>query len=876
MKQKLIHTLLVLITGAFMLLGLTNFKNNKILMPIAESDIDLAKDTLNKKEEVKSNKKLKQRSQNGSYNYGEALQKAILFYEFQRSGKLDQNSLRNNWRGDSGLEDGADVGLDLTGGWYDAGDHVKFGLPMSYTVSMLGWAIYEYEEAFEETGQLNFLLDEIKWATDYLIKCHPSPNEFYYQVGNGHADHAWWGPAEVLAMERPAYKVDKNNPGSTVTGQTAASLAISSIIFKDVDPDYSKLCLKHAKELFEFADSTKSDAGYIAANGFYDSWSGFYDELAWAACWLYLATGDTAYLNKAESYVDYWEREGQSDKIAYKWAHCWDDVHYGTALLLARITNKDLYKEAIEIHLDYWTTGYNGERISYSPGGMAYLDQWGNLRYATTTAFLAFIYSDWENCSKNRVKIYQEFAESQINYVLGDNPRNGSYIVGFGENSPQAPHHRTAHGSWADSQSVPNKHRHVLYGALVGGPDQNDNYNDDIGDYVSNEVACDYNAGLVGALAKMYLLYGGEVDPNFKAIETPEDEIFVEASVNTSSNNFVEIKAILNNQSAWPARVVDQVSFRYYLDLSELEGIDLNNIKTQINYHEGAKISELKHLKDNIYYVEIDFSGTKIYPGGQSSYKKEVQFRISAPDGSSWNSDNDFSYTGLTTGTPVKTEYIPVYEKGKLIYGKEPFATASNISSNKKDDSYALENKNKEKALEEKNNINKEDQNNTDQNNNKSQSVVNSGDIKIQAYNTIKDSNSNTLYPKLKLINSGKDAIDLSKLTILYYFTKDDEKELAFWCDWSSVGTSNVKGKFASVKSQKNNADTYLEISFVQGAGIINPGEELEIQIRIAKTDWSSFNQSNDYSFNSSATDYVDWDKITIYVSNQLRWGIEP
>ena len=155
MKQKLIHTLLVLITGAFMLLGLTNFKNNKILMPIAESDIDLAKDTLNKKEEVKSNKKLKQRSQNGSYNYGEALQKAIFFYEFQRSGKLDQNSLRNNWRGDSGLEDGADVGLDLTGGWYDAGDHVKFGLPMSYTVNV-GWAIYEYEEAFEETGQLNF------------------------------------------------------------------------------------------------------------------------------------------------------------------------------------------------------------------------------------------------------------------------------------------------------------------------------------------------------------------------------------------------------------------------------------------------------------------------------------------------------------------------------------------------------------------------------------------------------------------------------------------------------------------------------------------------------------------------------------------------
>lgn len=65
------------------------------------------------------------------HNYAELLQKSLLFYEAQRSGRLPENS-RLNWRGDSGLEDGKDVGLDLTGGWYDAGDHVKFGLPMAY------------------------------------------------------------------------------------------------------------------------------------------------------------------------------------------------------------------------------------------------------------------------------------------------------------------------------------------------------------------------------------------------------------------------------------------------------------------------------------------------------------------------------------------------------------------------------------------------------------------------------------------------------------------------------------------------------------------------------------------------------------------------
>ncbi|HHX18448.1 MAG TPA: endoglucanase, partial [Clostridium sp.] len=96
-----------------------------------------------------------------NFNYGEALQKAILFYEFQMSGKLPDN-MRTNWRGDSCLEDGSDVGLDLTGGWFDAGDHVKFNLPMAYTATTLAWAVYEYEDALKRSGQLPYLKQQIK------------------------------------------------------------------------------------------------------------------------------------------------------------------------------------------------------------------------------------------------------------------------------------------------------------------------------------------------------------------------------------------------------------------------------------------------------------------------------------------------------------------------------------------------------------------------------------------------------------------------------------------------------------------------------------------------------------------------------------------
>ncbi len=129
------------------------------------------------------------RAQAPAFNYAKALQKAIFFYEAQRSGDLPTSN-RVVWRGDSGLTDGADVGKDLTGGWYDAGDHVKFGFPMAASVTMPAWGVVEYRDAYSNAGQLDEILDNIKWATDYFIKAHTAPNEFYGQVGKGDTDHA--------------------------------------------------------------------------------------------------------------------------------------------------------------------------------------------------------------------------------------------------------------------------------------------------------------------------------------------------------------------------------------------------------------------------------------------------------------------------------------------------------------------------------------------------------------------------------------------------------------------------------------------------------------------------------------------------------------
>ncbi|MDP4179919.1 MAG: glycoside hydrolase family 9 protein [Bacillota bacterium] len=620
------------------------------------------------------------------FNYAEALQKGIMFYEFQRSGKLPDNK-RNNWRGDSGLNDGADVGLDLTGGWYDAGDHVKFNLPMAYTATMLSWSVYENRDAYTKSGQLNYILDNIKWATDYIIKCHPSANVYYYQVGDGNADHKWWGPAECMQMARPAVKVDSANPGSAVVGEAAAALAAASAIFKATDPTYAALCLKHAKELFTFADTTRSDKGYTAAASFYDSWSGFYDELTWASTWLYLATNDSTFLDKAQSYEPNWARENQSTTIKFKWAQCWDDKLMGSLLLLARATNKSLYKECIERHLDFWTTGSEGSKVKYTPKGLAWLDTWGSLRYATTEGFLATVYAKWSGADATKASVYKSFAKSQIDYALGSSGR--SYVVGFGTNPPQHPHHRTAHSSWSDQQTTPEYHRHVLYGALVGGPDSGDAYTDDIKNYTCNEVACDYNAGFVALLSSMVGDYGGTPIANFNAIEKPtNDEFYVETSINGQGPNYIEIKSLTNNKSGWPARVADKLSFRYYIDITEAvkAGYKASDMKVSLNYNQGSTAFGLIPYDENknIYYVEINFAGTKIFPGGQSDYKKEVQFRISGPqDTKFWDNSNDFSFTGVApTGTaPSLNKNVPVYDDGVKIFGNEPYESSSNPSS---------------------------------------------------------------------------------------------------------------------------------------------------------------------------------------------------
>ncbi len=454
-------------------------------------------------------------------SYQKALELSLLFYEANRSGDLDEASNRIPWRGDSGLNDGRDgiyfgdsapanlqsgVSLDLTGGYHDAGDHVKFGLPLASTLSTLAWGGIEFADGYQIAGQTDELLSTVKWGTDYLLKAHQvdsnGKTEFFIaQVGDGQADHALWSSPESQSIPRPALAITAEKPGSDVAAASAAALASASVLFRDNgEIAYADQLLSNAQSLFDFAVTYqgKYSDSIPSVQPFYNSWSGFQDELAYGGLWLARgleAAGQDGSGYQLEAQDRYHSLIGGLNKA---WAPNWDDASYGTAVMLAKDLNDQRALGDVSSWLDSWVSGEQGPQIT--EGGLRFVDQWGSLRYSANTAMLAGVVAD---SITNPGGAYSELAVNSIDYILGDNPRESSYIVGFGENSPQQPHHRAASGVGWDEFNSSEANEYVLYGALVGGPNSADDfaYNDQRWDYISNEVAIDYNSGLTGALA---------------------------------------------------------------------------------------------------------------------------------------------------------------------------------------------------------------------------------------------------------------------------------------------------------------------------------------------------------------------------------------
>ena len=574
-------------------------------------------------------------------NYAEALQKSLYFYDCQRSGKLPAG-FRVPWRGDSCLNDGADLRRDLSGGWYDAGDHVKSTISTGYAMTMLAWGLLENREVYRKTCQEKWLLDSLRHAVDYTLRGflndEPGKYELVLQIGRTEGsrhDHSVWVPAEVVdrVTDRPTYRVTVKVPGPDVAGHLTAGWAACSVAFRNAgESELADQLLNQARKLFRSADEFRGQSGKhllpdgtIGSGVLYRDLVNSADKVAWAACWLHVAeiaakTPEYSgkFLERAQAIVA--TEAYQQEYLGKHWAEfSMFRVDKGVSLLLARLTRDRAAAREVSQFLDWWTIGV-GDKVKYTPGGLAWRQEWGPLRFAANTSWFAMLWADRiAPVVAPRTERLRAFAKRQVGYVLGDNPPRRSYLLGFGENPWPVAHHRTAHGPWAgwahfdkNSPVYLPRMRHILYGAMLGMPDDQDRFTPDIQDFKQNEVAIDYQTALPGCLAWLGRNgRGGQPLTDFPPKSEPEPELFTEAALKSAAEGRLEFRARVVNQSGWPARALEPLQFVYRGILPKGRTIDDVRVRASVNSR-----AMVRPRDNNQFLVTIVIPGRVIYPGG--------------------------------------------------------------------------------------------------------------------------------------------------------------------------------------------------------------------------------------------------------------------
>jgi len=430
------------------------------------------------------------------------LNAVVKFYGAQRSGDganwlLAAANAADPARGTScHMNDGEAMTLDLSGGWYDAGDHVKVTLSIAYASYVMLKAFDAFPQAFSDrdsqryTGAPNGVpdvLDEARYATDYLVKAHISDTQLVGMIGNANNDHRMW--VSCLDQEAlPAMQGGRPRPvnmqaNADIAGITAASLALMSKLYRPYDAALADTYQAHALSIYQIGKNNPqgSNPGLYGQTG--TAWQ---DEMLAGAAELYRVTNDSAYLDDAKVFNDGVANHG--------WA-----PNYSQSADFSRHSLS--VAGAADVVADYWRLDVENYEAKVSTeantAGFVYISEWASLRYAAGAGFSAALYAQVTGDAAAR-----DLAVSQLNYIAGDNSYGRSFVIGYGTDSPVHPHHRNS-----DNLGV------LLSGALVGGPTQsayaqqgtsvhpNPGYQDNKDDYVGNEVALDYNAGLVGLAA---------------------------------------------------------------------------------------------------------------------------------------------------------------------------------------------------------------------------------------------------------------------------------------------------------------------------------------------------------------------------------------
>jgi hypothetical protein len=470
--------------------------------------------------------------------YQKALWMTTRFYGAQRSGHgpnwliadYEPTDVANDCKGNlsafvkgkSYIKD-ADGSYDLTGGWYDCGDFATFGQTFFYSAYMLVLSYLEFPEGFDdfystdyhgyvESGDYTWegkkgapdgipdVLNEAKYATDFIIKAVRDKNTFYYQKGDGDADHKIWctSPTKSTLSVSNGGEADGSRYIGKATGNVTsmaslagAALAGMAQAYAKFDPEYAKLCLEKAKVCYEFVTgTTKGNSGACA---FYGNKPKYQTDETIFYAELYRATKDKQYLQAAEKSASWMMAETGYN---HNFSLCYNNTEDLGCYLMASLGDDTEYSKYGKTALEFFVK-------LYKPASGYFLnvknDGWGVLRFPANQAFVYGLYAKLTGATT-----VDPYALGSIEYIMGNNGRKFSYIVGFGDSHPFYPHHRNFYRTDNNNEGalpkITKDYKYVQLGYMVGGSLNNGAYTDVEKEYTYSEGGIDYNAGLVGAL----------------------------------------------------------------------------------------------------------------------------------------------------------------------------------------------------------------------------------------------------------------------------------------------------------------------------------------------------------------------------------------
>ena len=485
----------------------------------------------------------------GTHLYGTLNQDAARYFYLNRSGIELETAYAGEWSrpaghvtdndvtcyqgtdADGNTWEGCDYGLDVSRGWYDAGDYGKYVVNGGITVWTLLNA-YERQPAYFADGALNIpesgngipdLLDEARWEMEFLLGMQvPEGQPLAGMAHHKMHDLVW---SDVPSMPPTELDSDSSTNGRfLMPPSTAATLNLAAVaaqcarVWRDIDADFAERCLTAAEAAWTAAQANPVMlAGNTPGQGGGNYGDGnIRDEQYWAAAELFVTTGKPEYRDfVAESSFFSSLNPAAGGASAMNWGMT---AALGT-ISLATVTNDLSEDEVSRLREDiisaanFYLTKMDGEGYRVSIGRDQYV--WGSNSDVLNNALIMALAYDFTQDNR-----YLNGVTESMDYLLGRNALAFSFIAGYGANAMQHPHHRF----WGNQPE--NGYPPPPPGALAGGPNGSPSdpdaldagvmelgparrYVDVIGSYSTNEVAINWNAPLVWVTAYLDQQSGG-------------------------------------------------------------------------------------------------------------------------------------------------------------------------------------------------------------------------------------------------------------------------------------------------------------------------------------------------------------------------------